>query len=876
MEMKKKRKRTQRHDISSSDEESSEEDSHLPKRRKQPTDIEEIVLPGDSTEEELEVVGMSGHEGSEGDNRGNETEIEEVENDGLNERHIAVLPIATLAKTDSTRDLMLVFSDRKDVRFKDEEGAKTLKGRWCTICREKAGNNIKLIRKSFHVGSNSSCRQHIRQHYDYYSAKCKEEGLEESEHCVPRHVLGARKNSDEKKKGSALVQGKLDKTILKGPRDFTREGILKAVTIHIATDDQAFDIANKPSFRNCLVTMRPRTTKNDLPSAYDVKNFLHSEFTRYLQDLADEIKAIPGNVAITSDGWTADTTSCRFLGLTAHWIKVEEGSGKWMMRSFVIGLRGLSGNHSGKNLGQYVVGLCDRVGLIGKEKSKLSGATLDNASSNTTVCKTIAHIHKQRKLADWNHHERQFMCLAHVVNLANIDIMKHITNIAVTENKTAIWEFNPALERNWITNGGLDVIAALRTLAIKIQASPIRIEYFNTLQVQCGIPVPLKIPLHSNVRWGTAHAMLDRAHKLCQVITLFVSGADERYGPITTIRKEGEPMCKIPWTAFSFTSDDWQRVADARDILADSNVIQQNFSTEHQATLWRALPLMDQLKHQWENRRDGVDTYARFSIYSSAIQDGLNKIEKYYSKFSKKPAYLLALILHPYYKIDYIETVWGGEKKQQEEREQGNHSAKNWKYEATIIFEATAETYWNNRPRAQATSFSTSTTAQHEDSSTLSEFDRRRQALLKEKSAAGGEDWRKEVRTYLGTVEPDVSVTTDIVVWWQDHAPVYPTLARIALDVLPIQASAVPCERLFSASKQVATDRRSRLGSDRFEELLVMKSAWWGTMVDWAAVNTAEVEEVDLVDYVDFLEADKQAQEWEEVIEISDTQSDFE
>ncbi|EKM81447.1 hypothetical protein AGABI1DRAFT_36291 [Agaricus bisporus var. burnettii JB137-S8] len=110
----------------------------------------------------------------------------------------------------------------------------------------------------------------------------------------------------------------------------------------------------------------------------------------------------------------------------------------------------------------------------------------------------------------------------------------------------------------------------------------------------------------------------------------------------------------------------------------------------------------------------------------------------------------------------------------------------------------------------------------------------------------------------------------------QDHAPVYPTLARIALDVLPIQASAVPCERLFSASKQVATDRRSRLGSDRFEELLVMKSAWRGTMVDWAAVNTAEVEEVDLVDYVELLEADKQAQEWEEVIEISDTQSDFE
>ena len=51
----------------------------------------------------------------------------------------------------------------------------------------------------------------------------------------------------------------------------------------------------------------------------------------------------------------------------------------------------------------------------------------------------------------------------------------------------------------------------------QIQASGARIEFFNSLQIQCGIATPLKIPLHSNVRWGTAHAMLDRAHKLRQV-----------------------------------------------------------------------------------------------------------------------------------------------------------------------------------------------------------------------------------------------------------------------------------------------------------------------------------------------------------------------
>ena len=62
--------------------------------------------------------------------------------------------------------------------------------------------------------------------------------------------------------------------------------------------------------------------------------------------------------------------SAGFIGLTLHWIHVDE-SEKWSLKSAVIGMRGLSGNHSGKNIGQFDVGLCDRVGLIGKVQSKV-------------------------------------------------------------------------------------------------------------------------------------------------------------------------------------------------------------------------------------------------------------------------------------------------------------------------------------------------------------------------------------------------------------------------------------------------------------------------------------------------------------------------
>jgi hypothetical protein len=49
---------------------------------------------------------------------------------------------------------------------------------------------------------------------------------------------------------------------------------------------------------------------------------------------------------------------------------------------------------------------------------------------------------------------------------------------------------------------------------------------------------------------------------------LFVGTADERFGPITTIRREGEPTIHIPWVAFTFSEADWKRVVDARDIVA--------------------------------------------------------------------------------------------------------------------------------------------------------------------------------------------------------------------------------------------------------------------------------------------------------------------
>ena len=51
----------------------------------------------------------------------------------------------------------------------------------------------------------------------------------------------------------------------------------------------------------------------------------------------------------------------------------------------------------------------------------------------------------------------------------------------------------------------------------------------------------------------------------------------------------------------------------------------------------------------------------------------------------------------------------------------------------------------------------------------------------------------------------------------------FPLIYRVALDIMPAQASAVPCERVFSSSKETDTLRRTNLSPDLMERLQVMK-----------------------------------------------------
>ncbi|CAF3410164.1 unnamed protein product [Rotaria socialis] len=81
---------------------------------------------------------------------------------------------------------------------------------------------------------------------------------------------------------------------------------------------------------------------------------------------------------------------------------------------------------------------------------------------------------------------------------------------------------------------------------------------------------------------------------------------------------------------------------------------------------------------------------------------------------------------------------------------------------------------------------------------------------------------RTEFDRYLGD-ETRIDNNTNILTYWHLNKSIYPNLARLAKRILAIPATNTTIERLFSDSGNTITDRRTRLDTDKINNLLFIK-----------------------------------------------------
>jgi len=94
---------------------------------------------------------------------------------------------------------------------------------------------------------------------------------------------------------------------------------------------------------------------------------------------------------------------------------------------------------------------------------------------------------------------------------------------------------------------------------------------------------------------------------------------------------------------------------------------------------------------------------------------------------------------------------------------------------------------------------------------------------------------RNELHRYKEEPLIPENVTLDLVSHWDESERVFPLTFKVALDILPVQAYSVPCERAFSSSKETGIMRRSLLSASMLEVLQVLKHLYKQKRLDFTS-----------------------------------------
>src|SRR5882762_6706675 len=109
----------------------------------------------------------------------------------------------------------------------------------------------------------------------------------------------------------------------------------------------------------------------------------------------------------------------------------------------------------------------------------------------------------------------------------------------------------------------------------------------------------------------------------------------------------------------------------------------------------------------------------------------------------------------------------------------------------------------------------------------------------------------------------------------------WPTIFRGSLDYLPIQASAVPSERMFSSSAETDTKKRNRINPILMESLQMLKFALKKARLDftggWITPEHIMQERIIVEDFLSALFADEREDAMDQIIrDFSADDSDVE
>ncbi|CAE6517063.1 unnamed protein product [Rhizoctonia solani] len=663
-------------------------------------------------------------------------------------------------------------------------------------------------------------RQHFQKEYPHkYKASCARIGYQISTRLEDDEVLNE---------------------IINEP--ITTEGLAHYLAELIAEQDLAFNIVQAPALCRLLCYVgQGNITATTIPERRFVRKVASDLTEKEKERIKIDMRNSPGRVSITSDLWS-DHMERSFMAVTGHYKKRMDGVDTLVVE--LLAFRLVEGNHSGANLGRMLFGILSEYDIL----DKIGTFTLDNASNNDTMMEDL-----ERRMREAGH--------AFDKDGNRVRCFPHIINLAVNAIRDALGTTGDEYLQRQIASGHtpsdstMEYLQALRArpdLLIKDgnDRGIWKIEDIQVIQVtnadgtigekeeEVEVVIKLKVLnliLDVKTQWSSTQDMLFRFSELYPAICDYIRQNKEVLGDYAFSHLEFEVL---------------QRILAVFNIAHRAQAL---LSSEETPTLALALPVYEQLISEWDNARE------EFPELAFAIKAGMIKIREYANRARSSPIYILAMFLNPCIKYTFFDG-WDDE-----EKDYAHRVVNHWMLKYAEDRDREAEAASAAQPSASQLSTRASNALVRGVGNIVSRRDgpsRRSGArgvtpprnLTQDPSVATGAPDITPVRRRLPyitqpnamspsrlaatrrenavKVEHDVYVAAplwriedlgkDLVKFWnlQNSSPI---LQAISHDVLPVQASSVSSERVFSSSKNTCTLSRNKLGADTVEILQILK-----------------------------------------------------
>nr|CAI5850359.1 unnamed protein product [Callosobruchus analis] len=332
---------------------------------------------------------------------------------------------------------------------------------------------------------------------------------------------------------------------------------------------------------------------------------------------------------------------------------------------------------------------------------------------------------------------------------------------------------------NLIVQSGLTriepVLNKVRKIVEHFRRSPHALAKLNQVQEQMNLPI-LKLKIDVCTRWNSTWDMIRRF--------------SERKDPIISA------MALLQYNEWILTSEDWDTLKICVDVLKIFDDVTQEISAEKTVTLSKVFIFINGMKKHLSKYLEN----GRNNSVEGMINIFLEKIAERFRNFDKNELICQAILLDPRFKklgfTSDSKFVWALESLKK-------------KVTSTHVTEKNVE-----EERVDTEDYKNKQTT----STLWEDFDA---TVAKVKGgtnplAAG----IVEVDKYMN--EPLVGRNENPLIWWEQRKAIYPRLYILAIRRLCITATSVPCERIFSKTGQIATDRRSRLKSSKLSQIIFL------------------------------------------------------